>query len=73
MSFVRDSAIGTIPFLPAFACLIYFLLDATVFEEVAFLPFYEAADGCVALMDECDGYVGNGLVGAFLNLLAIDG
>lgn len=73
MAFIRNCAISSILFLPFFAGPILFLLNTAFFYEVAFLPLYESADEDVALMDECDGNVGDSLVGTFLYLFPEDG
>ena len=41
--------------------------------KVALLPLYEPTDKDVALMDKCDGNIGDGLVRTLLNLFAEDG
>ena len=70
---IRYCAVCTVTLLPVLAGAVHFLLDAALFDEVALLPLDKAADEHVALMDERDGDVGDGLVGALLDFLAIDG
>ena len=73
MSLIRNFPIGTILLLPVLPRRIHLLLDAALFQEVAFLPLNESTDKHVALVDESDGDVGDCLVGALLDLLAEDG
>ena len=73
MPFVCNLPVGAILLLPVFPRLIHFLLDAAFFQKVALLPLYEPTDKDVALMDKCDGNIGDGLVRTLLNLFAEDG
>ena len=68
MSLVWNLPIGTILFLPVFPSLIHFLLDTTLFKEVAFLPLYEPTDKDVALVNECDGDIGDSFIWTLLYL-----
>ncbi len=72
MSFVCNLPVGAIFLLPVLARLIHFLLDAAFFQKVALLPLYEPTEKDVALMDKCDGNIGDGLVRTLLNLFAED-
>lgn len=65
--------VGAVIPLPVLAGAVHLFLDAAVLEEVAFLPFYESADEGITLVNQGDGDVRDDLVGAVLNLLAIDG
>ena len=71
--FIRNLPISTILLLPVLPRLIHLLLDAALLQEVALLPLYEPTDKDVALMDKCDGNIGDGLVRTLLNLFAEDG
>ena len=62
MSFIRNLPIGTILLLPVLSRLIHFFLDTALFKKVALLPLNESTNKNVALMDKCDGDVGDGLV-----------
>ena len=70
---IRYRAVCTVALLPLLAGAVHFLLDAAFFDEVALLSLNEPSDEHVALMDERDGDVGDGLVGALLDFIAIDG
>ena len=62
----------SVPPLPVLARLVHLLLDAALLDEVPLQPLDKPDDQGVALMNEHDGDVSDGLVAAFLNLLTID-
>ena len=59
--------------LPVFSGSIHLFLNATILDKISFFPFYQSTDKHITLMDESDGYVGNGLIGALPDFLPIDG
>ena len=64
--------IHPIPVLPVFASTIHFFLDAAFLDEVTLLPFNEAANKNVALMDKRDCDVSDGLIRTLLNLFSVN-
>ena len=70
---IGNRAVCSVALLPVLAGAVHFFLDAAFFDEVALFPLNEPADEHVALKDERDGDVGDGLVGALLDFLAVDG
>lgn len=65
--------LSSIPFHPLLAGAVHLFLDAALLLEVVLLPFNQSADEDIALVDEGDGYVGNGFGRALLDFFAIDG
>ena len=62
MSLIRNSSPCSIPLLPVLSCLVHFLLDAALLQEVFLLPFDESFDEHITLMNQRDGNIGNGLI-----------
>ena len=59
--------------LPVFTGPEHLFLDATILDKVPFLPFYQATQQNIALMDKRNSDICDSLVGTLFDLLAIDG
>ena len=65
------SPISKISLLSILSRSIHLLLNSSFLLEVTFLPLNKPSDKHVALMYQCDGDIGDSLIGTFLYLLTI--
>ena len=62
-----------ISLLPVFPGAVHFLPYAAILDKIPFLPFYQPADQYIALMNQRNGDIRDGLIRTFLNLFAVNG
>ena len=68
---ISISLIPKIPLLPILSRSIHLLFNSSLLFEVTLLPLNEPSDKHVTLMYQCDGDIGDSLIGTFLYLLTI--